>query len=485
MGFGVMRTVAASVVTAGAAIAIAAVMMDRPAQAQLFGGPEREVPQDRTQVQMSFAPVVSEAAPAVVNVYAERLVRQRTSPFANDPFFREFFGDRFGGMPRERVSRSLGSGVIVRGDGIVVTNNHVVENAQELRVVLNDRREFEAELLLADPGTDLAVLRVDTGGDRLPTLPYDTSNDLLVGDLVLAIGNPFGVGQTVTSGIVSALGRSDVGVTDYSFFVQTDAAINPGNSGGALVDVDGELIGINTAIFSRSGGSNGIGFAIPVELVKRVVDGAVTEGRVVRPWFGAKGQAVTQDLVSSLGLERPTGLIVNELYPGSPAERAGVRVGDVVTAIDGAEVNDEQAVRFRLATLGVGERGEVSVVRGGRERTLRFTAEAPPADPPRDERLLDGTHPFAGATVANLSPAFNEELGQDLFKTGVAVVSIQSRSPASYYRVRTGDIILGINGEGVETTADLERALRARDGERFWRILYERNGRRVEQTVRF
>jgi len=271
------RTIA--ILAALAAFAVAAAVPGSPfAGAQDSAPTERQVPQASEQIRLSFAPVVREVTPAVVNVYSERVIQQRYSN-SQDEFFRRFFGGgRLGGMPRERISRSLGSGVIVRSDGIVVTNYHVVAGATELRVILNDRREYDAELVLADERTDLAVLRIDTGGEALPVLPFDTGEgpDGLggpeIGDLVIAIGNPFGVGQTVTQGIVSALGRSDVGVSDYAFFIQTDAAINPGNSGGALVDLDGELIGINTAIFSRSGGSNGIGFAIPAALVERVVE---------------------------------------------------------------------------------------------------------------------------------------------------------------------------------------------------------------------
>ncbi len=444
----------------------------------------RRAPVSSEEVRLSFAPVVRDTAPAVVNVYAERMVRSRATIF-DDPLFREFFGGDAFGMPRERVSQSLGSGVLVSEDGVIVTNNHVVEGAQELRVVLTDRREFDAELLLADPRTDLAVLKIDAGREALPVLPFDRRGDVDVGDLVLAIGNPFGVGQTVTSGIVSALGRSEVGVSDYSFFIQTDAAINPGNSGGALVDLDGELIGINTAIFSRSGGSNGIGFAIPVDLVRRVVESAVTDGRIVRPWFGARGQAVTADIARSLGLSRPAGVLVSDVYPGSPAARAGVEVGDVVLSVDDQPVNDDQSIRFRLATRKVGETAALEVWRDGRTRNARLNAAAPPETPARDTRELSGANPLAGAQVANMSPAFNEEFGLDTFATGVVILDVERGGAADYYGFRPGDIVEAINARPVSTSRDLESVIQQEEGRRQWAILLVRDGRRIQRTMRF
>jgi Do/DeqQ family serine protease len=322
----------------------------------------RAPPASQGQVQLSFAPVAAQAGPAVVNVYAERVVRG----MARDPFFGRFGG----GVPRERVERSLGSGVIVRGDGIIVTNNHVIQGAQRLKVVLSDRREFDAELVLADPRVDLAVLRIEAG-ERLPSLPFANTNGIAVGDLVLAIGNPFGLTQTVTSGIISALARTEVGVSDYAFFIQTDAAINRGNSGGALVDMRGALVGVNTAIFSESGGSNGIGFAIPSEMVRRVVESAVSGGtEVVRPWLGARLQPVTQDIARSMGLQRPEGALVTELYPRAAGERAGLRDGDIILSVAGVEVRDEGGVRYQFATQRPGARVPLVVRRGGRELTL-------------------------------------------------------------------------------------------------------------------
>jgi Do/DeqQ family serine protease len=462
-----------------AAVLASLLLLAAPATAQ----PERLVPESAEQIRLSFAPVVREVAPAVVNVYSARVVASR--PTFEDEFFSRFFGYGYGGIPQERVSQSLGSGVIVQDDGVIVTNNHVVAGATELKVTLADRREFDAELVLADERTDLAVLRIDAGGEPLPTLRLDADGDSEVGDVVLAIGNPFGVGQTVTQGIVSALGRSDVGVSDFAFFIQTDAAINPGNSGGALVALDGELIGINTAIFSRSGGSEGVGFAIPAEMVASVVDGALSDGRIVRAWFGAQGQPVTGDIASSVGLDRPRGVLVNTVYPRGPADDAGVEPGDVVLSIDGADVDSEQALRFRLATRRVGDRAEVLVWRDGRERTLRMTAAAPPEDPPRDERLIDGANPFAGAQVGNLSPAFNEEVGLDLFMTGVAVLQVQRGSVAEYYGFVPGDVIEEVNGEPVTSSERLAKLVADADGSRTWSLILARGGRRYSRTFRF
>ncbi len=436
------------------------------------------VPKSMEQVTLTFAPVVEQIAPAVVNVYAERRVQQRgMSSLFDDPFFRRFFGGRGFGMPKERVQNSLGSGVVVRPDGIVVTNNHVIRGGESFTVVLSDRREFEAEVLLADEKTDLAVLRIDTNGERLPAVRFKDSDDIAVGDLVLALGNPFGVGQTVTSGIISALARTQVGITDYGFFIQTDAAINPGNSGGALVASDGGLIGINTAIFSRSGGSNGIGFAIPSNMVRLVVDSAVTGEKLVRPWLGAGYQPVDTELAASLGRDRPGGALITEVYKGGPADKAGLRSGDLIINIESFDVVDPQGLRYRVATQRPGQRINVTYWRGKRERTATVRVQAPPETPKRNETLIETRSPLAGATVANLSPAFNEENGLDPLESGVVIIATISRSLARQARFRTGDIILGINGRPVDTVRDLMRIVDS--GVRRWDIEFKRGTRKL------
>jgi Do/DeqQ family serine protease len=424
-----------------------------PLQAQT-----RTVPESRPALLQSFAPLVKQTAPAVVNIFTRKVVQQRASPLFDDPFFRRFFGDTPGGE-QQREQNSLGSGVIVRRDGIIVTNHHVIKDADEIRVVLADRRELEATLIGSDDRTDLAVLRVKAPQEGLPALQLGDSDGLEVGDLVLAIGNPFGVGQTVTSGIVSAIARTMVGISDYRFFIQTDAAINPGNSGGALVGMDGRVVGINTAIYSRTGGSVGIGFAIPANMVKAVVTGLVDGGKIVRPWFGAQGQPIGADMAASLGMSLPTGVILEQVAPGGPAARAGLRIGDVVTAIDGRAVEDAQALRFRIGTLPVGGRARLAVLRQGREIQIDVTLEAPPETPPRDTSQIKGRNPFSGATVMNLSPAVADELGLEAMARGVIVTGLQRGSVAQRLGISPGDVILKINDRDIPTVAALRNAV--------------------------
>src|SRR5262250_3638658 len=341
--------------------------------------PERRVPSSANELRLSYAPVVRRAAPAVVNVYAAKTVAVR-NPLFDDPIFRRFFGGPGApGGSGDQVQRSLGSGVLVDAEGLVVTNNHVIEGADQVRVSLADKREFEAEMVLKDARSDLAVLRIKAEKERFPALEFADSDALEVGDVVLAIGNPFAVGQTVTHGIVSAVARTQVGITDYQFFIQTDAAINPGNSGGALVDLTGRLVGINTAIFSRSGGSQGIGFAIPANMVRAVLASAQGGSAVVRrPWLGAKLQAITPEIAESLGLKRPVGALVSSVVARSPAAHAGMRTGDLVVSVDGQEVDDVNAFDYRFATKPLGGQAHVGVMRSGREIKLAVALETAP-----------------------------------------------------------------------------------------------------------
>ncbi|WP_135077493.1 DegQ family serine endoprotease [Terasakiella sp. SH-1] len=450
----------------------------------------KTIPSSRLETQLSYAPLVKSAAPAVVNIYTSKTVRTRsTSPLFNDPFFRRFFGDAFRGVPqggrKKKVQNSLGSGVIVESSGVVVTNHHVIEGAEDIKVVLNDRREFEAKLVASDERTDLAILQVQTDGVVLPTLPLGDSDGLEVGDLVLAIGNPFGVGQTVTSGIVSALARTQVGITDYSFFIQTDAAINPGNSGGALVDMNGRLIGVNSAIYSKGGGSNGIGFAIPVNMVRSVISGVSKTGKVVRPWLGASGQPITQDLADSFNLERPTGVLIDEVYRGGPADEAGLQRGDIILKIDGHVVDEPKALQFRLATLSLGDTSRFEILRHGSRKTLNFEALPPPEVPRRSETRLKGYHPFDGAVVVNLSPAFNDEQGWNVMDKGVAIYKMVRGSTVNRLGFRIRDRITGVNGIEVKTVKDLKWVLQRMEGRKGdWRIGIIRNGKRQELQFR-
>jgi len=426
----------------------------------------QRIPDSAVQMKMSFSPVVKRSAPAVVNVFSRRVSRSRQLSLA-DLFYN-------GGVPRERVEQSLGSGAIVRPDGVVVTNNHVVEGMTEIVVVLADRREFPATVLLADARSDLAVLKIDAGREQLPSLPINDRAAVEVGDLVLAIGNPFGVGQTVTSGIVSALARTDVGITDYSFFIQTDAAINPGNSGGPLVDMNGDLIGLNTAIFSRTGSSTGIGFAIPAAMVRQVVDSAMGGRRTVeRPWLGAKLTPLTRELARSMGLPGQQGVLIAQVYPASPADRAGLQEGDVLLSIDGSAVNDQSAVTYLIGTRRPGDTVQLTARRAERELRLPMRLAIPPRTP-ADERKLAGRHPFDGATVANLSPALADEKGLDPFATGVVITDPGQGLAAGRVGLRLGDIIVGVNGVKITSTRVLQQLLAAPG--RQWDLTISRGG---------
>ena len=434
-----------------------------------------EVPQSAVQVQLTFAPLVKRVAPAVVNVYARSVVETPMNPLFADPLFQRFFG----ASPefRQRVQQSLGSGVIVRSDGVIVTNNHVVEGGQDIVVALSDRREFKAKVLLADSHTDLAVLKIDTKGERLPTVEFGDSDHVQVGDLVLAIGNPFGVGQTVTMGIVSALARTQVSASDYQFFIQTDAAINPGNSGGALVTTDGKLAGINTAIYSRTGESIGIGFAIPANLARRVVEGALGGG-IKLPWFGADGQAVTGELAPTLGLSRPGGVLLKNVYPGGPASAAGLKTGDVVFNIDGVDIEDMQALNYRVATHKAGDIVHARVS-GGRDVAVRL--ELPPENPPRNLTAIGAGNPLAGARVENLSPAVAGDLQMAMTAKGVVIVSTAEGSAAAQYGFQAGDVVHSLNGVEMHSVAELMHALAAAGGH--WSLVVERGGQRLTLNV--
>jgi Do/DeqQ family serine protease len=441
----------------------------------------RVPPPSREAAQFSFAPIVKKAAPAVVNVYVRTHVQAFSSPFADDPFFRRFFGERFG-MPQERVQNSLGSGVIVNAEGVVVTNNLVIKGgaATEIKVALADKREFDAKVIVQDEKTDIAVLKIEGGDGHFPTVEFADSDSLEVGDMVLAIGNPFGVGQTVTSGIVSALARSEVGQSDAQVFIQTDAAINPGNSGGALIDMSGLLVGINTAIFSRSGGSHGIGFAIPANLVRLYVDSALSGRKVEKPWLGAKLEAVTRDVAEGLGLDRVAGALVARVYDNGPAAEAGLLSGDVIVAVDGFDVSDARAVTYRLTTRGVGNRARLDVLRKGEPATVTLALRAAPQAGREDIRNLSGQHPLDGARVANLLPSIAEELGV-VEQEGVVILSVRSGSPAASLGFRPGDVVMHVGRESISSVNQLERAVRER--QRVWRIGVKRGDRLLQLQI--
>lgn len=446
---------------------------------------DRAVPESQAQVSLSFAPLVKKSAPAVVNIYTRKVVRQNVSPFMGDPMFQRFFGDMgMQGLTREQVESSLGSGVIVEPNGLIVTNAHVVKGAQEIMVVLTDRREYEAKLSLVDDKSDIAILRVDTKGHDLPFIPLKTSEQLQVGDIVLAIGNPFGVGQTVTSGIVSALARSSLNINDFNFFIQTDAAINPGNSGGPLVSIDGGVVGINTAIFSRGGGSLGIGFAVPSEMVATVIaaEKSGNHNTIVRAWLGINGQQVTADIANSLGLDRPAGVLITDIHPESPLNKEGMKVGDVVTTINGRPVMDGAELKFRLATVPLGEDVTIDVLRKGEPESFTVKALAPPDSPARDESVLGGNTPLSGASVSNINPAVAVDLNLDSSAKGVVVTKVGAGRGLSRV-LQPGDIIVSVNQVETRSVKDLKAAL-AKATRPPFAVVIDRGGEKTQIVIR-
>jgi Do/DeqQ family serine protease len=441
----------------------------------------RQAPETRAQISFSYAPVVKRVTPAVVNVYASRTEARSSNPLFDDPIFRQFFGGGDGDRPGGPTAQSLGSGVIVDRSGLVVTNYHVIEGMTDVKVALSDKREFDADIVLRDQRTDLAVLHLK-GSGPFPVLELGDSDTIDVGDLVLAIGDPFGVGQTVTQGIVSALARTQAGVSDYQFFIQTDAAINPGNSGGALVDMNARLIGIPSTIYSKSGGSIGIGFAIPVNMVKIVVAAAATGGnKVKRPWFGASLQGVSKEIADSLGLDRPTGALVASVVSKGPAAEAGVKSGDIITAVDGMLVEDPTAFGYRLGTKPLGGTASITALRSGKPVVLPVRLMAAPEVPARELIKLRNRSPFGGATIVNVSPAVAEELGIDGVSEGVAVADIEDQTNAAIVGLEKGDVILELNGAKIASTKDLEAATTSRHS--YWKLTLSRSGQVITTMI--
>lgn len=417
---------------------------------------ETKIPTSQAEIALGFAPLVKQAAPAVVNIYAKRIVQARQSPFQNDPFFRNFFRDF--GESRPQVQNSLGSGVILSADGYVVSNFHVVGGATDIRVVLKDRREYAAEVVLADEDSDLAILKLKDAPE-MPYLPLRDSGAVEVGELVLAIGNPFGIGQTVSSGIVSGLARSGVATgAARGYFLQTDAAINPGNSGGALIDVNGALIGVNTSILTRSGGSNGVGFAIPSDLVAQFVAQARQGFETFqRPWAGMSGQTIDNDIAESLGLDRPGGVLISGLHEASPFRVAGVAAGDVIQLVAGAEVNSPQEMIFRMSVAGLGSTVPVTLYRDGSRQDVEVSLVLAPEDPPRATLTLNKGAALPGLQLSQVNPAVVAQFGLRFDATGVVI-----EDPGPYgaqVGLRTGDLVLGINGVETDSPKAVAEAL--------------------------
>ncbi len=442
---------------------------------------ERQVPQSKAEVVLSFAPVAKKAQPAVVNVFASRTEKRVHNPLFDDPVFRRFFGDGSAPGARGPTAQSLGSGVIVDPAGLVVTNFHVIENMTDVRVALSDKREFDAAIVLADKHSDLAVLKLK-GAAKLPVLELGDSDAIEVGDIVLAVGDPFGVGQTVTQGIVSGLARTQIGSSDYQYFVQTDAAINPGNSGGALVDMNARLIAINSAIYSQSGGSVGIGFAIPVNMVKSVIAAARSGAtQVRRPWLGASLQGVSREIAEGMGLDRPGGALVTDVVDNGPASVAGLKRGDIVTAIDAQTVDDPDAVGYRLATKSLGGSTSISVRRSGEPIKLSLKLAAAPEVPPREPIKIHNTSPFSGVTVVNNSPAVAEDLSISGARDGVVVTDIEDGTNAAETGFQKGDVLLALNNTKIASTKALERATSGNPG--YWHVTLQRAGQTIETEL--
>jgi len=412
--------------------------------------------------QNHFVPIVKAVSPAVVNISTTRIIKQQQgqapSPFADDPFFRHFFGDeffrRFNG-PRKRQESALGSGVIVDPKGYIITNNHVIEKADKIKVVLSDDREYDGKVIGTDPKTDLAVIKIDA--KDLPSVAWGDSDKLEVGEYVLAIGNPFGLNQTITMGIVSAIGRANVGIADYEDFIQTDAAINPGNSGGALVNVSGQLVGVNTAIFSRSGGYMGIGFAVPSNMAKSVMDSLVKTGKVTRGWLGVSIQKLNKDLAKQFDLPDSKGALVGEVMEDTPAEAAGIEAGDVIIKFNGKDVDDPTSLRNIVADTPINKKVDVVVIRDGKKKTLTVKTGEQPKDMakvgPSDEGDEDQASGLAGFEVRDLTPAIARELGIKNI-AGVVVSSVESGSQAQQAGLQRGDVILSVNRKIVNSVAD-------------------------------
>jgi Do/DeqQ family serine protease len=421
-----------------------------------FGAAETRVPQSQSDLQFSYVPLVKQAAPAVVNIYARFVTEAQSNTFQSDPFFQRFFDGA--AEPRPNVQNSLGSGVILGADGIVVSNFHVVGMATDIRVVLADRREFDAHVLLGDRDSDLAILQLD-GAKDLPSLPLRDSDSVEVGELTLAIGNPFGVGQTVSSGIISGLARSGGAIgSGHGYFIQTDAPINPGNSGGALIDVNGNLIGVNTSILSKSGGSNGIGFAIPANLVAAFVEQArAGNTQFARPWAGMNGQSVDADMAETLGLPVPGGIVISDLHDVSPFLTAGFQSGDVISAVDGAAVNTPAEMVFRMSVTGQGQSVMITRWRGGMAQDVPVQLMAAPENPPRDPVTLGKKTALPGLVMSTINPAVIAAFNLPLQSAGVVVADAGPSAPR--IGLQSGDVMLAVNGVPVETPQDARRAL--------------------------
>jgi serine protease Do len=451
-----------------------------PAQGANEKAPSAEAPplaNGKLTLSTGFAPVVERVASAVVNISSTRTVKPSASeqnPFFNDPLFRDFFG-RGPLAPHERRERALGSGVIVSSDGFVLTNSHVVSEADEVRVMLPDKRELKAKIVGQDPKTDVALLRIP--GSGFPTASFGDSSRVKVGDFVLAIGDPLGLGQTVTMGIISAKGRGNVGIVDYEDFIQTDAAINPGNSGGALVNVEGQLIGLNTAIATTggSGGNQGIGFAVPSNLAREVMAQIQAHGRVIRGWLGVAIQDVTPAMAKALGLPSEAGALVGDVTSDTPAAKAGLKRGDVIFAVDGQPVTDSRTLRLHVAESSPGTKLKLTVLRNGAHQDITVTLGEMPAEEKKSPANAPSATGAVGIQVAPLTPDLALRLEVPEGTSGVVVTGVEPGSRAADAGVRPGDLIQEVDHRAVKTPDDVRKGLE-KDGKRPHVLLVFRHG---------
>jgi serine protease Do len=445
-----------------------------------------------TQLSDALSEVAAAATPSVVNISTMRVVKQTEQvpfDFFDDPFFRRFFGDQspHPNVPREHKEQSLGSGVIVSEDGYIVTNNHVIEKSQEIKVLLPNKRDYKAKLIGADPKTDIAVIKIDATG--LQALAWGDSNKLRVGEIVFAIGNPFGLNSTLTMGVISAVGRANVGIADYEDFIQTDAAINPGNSGGALINAHGELVGINTAIVSRSGGYQGIGFAVPSGMARQVMESLIKHKKVVRGWLGVSIQEVTSDLAEEFGVRDLRGALVSGIMKGSPAEKAGIRQGDVVLSFNGKDVEDTGHLRNMVSQSPVGTKVKMKLLRQKKEIELEVTIAELPAKPGEAAEREDGedggeSSALSGVTVRELTPDLAKRFGLGEGEAGIAVIRVDPASRAYEAGIRPGDVILQVNQKDVATLEEYRKAVGRIKAKDRALLLVRRKGEDLFVTIR-